>query len=133
MKTERLATSPHGYTFFSQHQVSEQLWLEVLNTKFTAKLECWNDLAVKYRFGEHMKQLTRCNNAKNNLNSGSPITNGGRPPLLDPQTAMERALQASAVVEHASTVIKLFNQEFCTTKLIYGSDASRRHCIHDTS
>ncbi|KFD68132.1 hypothetical protein M514_19614, partial [Trichuris suis] len=29
------------------------------------------------------------------------ITNRGRPSILDPQIAMENALQASAVVEHA--------------------------------
>ncbi|KFD61049.1 hypothetical protein M514_08438 [Trichuris suis] len=58
---------------------------------------------LAHRFLQHMRHLTRYNNAKRELEeTSSTTTRRGRPPSVLPLVAMERALAASAVAEHAT-------------------------------
>ncbi|KFD64516.1 hypothetical protein M514_12999 [Trichuris suis] len=60
--------------------------------------------SLTHRFREHMKHLARYNRAKQDLEgtSSPQTTHRGRPPTVHPTLAMEHALAASAVAEHAA-------------------------------
>ncbi|KFD63510.1 hypothetical protein M514_24319 [Trichuris suis] len=78
--------------------------------------------ALEHRLNEHMKCMKWYNNAKSTLQNGAPVTNRGRPPKLNPQVAMEKALKASAVAEH----IALCNNSFQAQTLCYESNLRLR-------
>ncbi|KFD46531.1 hypothetical protein M513_12582 [Trichuris suis] len=77
---------------------------------------------LEQRLNEHMKCLKWYNNAKYALQNGAPMTTRGRPLKLNPQVAMEKALQASAVAEH----IALCNNSFQAKTLCYESNLRLR-------
>ncbi|KFD71781.1 hypothetical protein M514_15891 [Trichuris suis] len=58
---------------------------------------------LSHRLLQHMKHLTRYNNAKLELEQGSSTTrHRGKPTSVPTHVAMQRALAASAVAEHAA-------------------------------
>ncbi|CDW54469.1 hypothetical protein TTRE_0000273901 [Trichuris trichiura] len=54
-----------------------------------------------HRFGQHMKNVLTYKYAERTLN-GEPATGPGCPQTTDPRKAMEKAISASVIVEHAS-------------------------------
>ncbi|KFD59960.1 hypothetical protein M514_27857 [Trichuris suis] len=60
--------------------------------------------SLTHRFQQHMRQLRRYNKAKQELENNGSIseTHRGRPSSVPPHIAMERALAASAIAEHAA-------------------------------
>ncbi|KFD51306.1 hypothetical protein M513_07711 [Trichuris suis] len=57
---------------------------------------------LEHRFNQHKNSLTSYNNAKTLLNQNGPPSGKRGRRILNPRATMERAVQASAVVEHAS-------------------------------